>query len=107
MTKFFKVTLAMAALLTFATAGAQANEVTGFGPSFTNKAPVALGEAESDPVVAAQDPAADEFNPDNLNEITPAAGGDVTSPAAPVVTDESAPAASPVMEEDVEGADAE
>ena len=98
MTQFFRIAFVAAALLVF-TGTAHANEITGFGPSFMNKAPAALGEAESDPVVAVQDPATDEFNPENLNEIAPAAGGDVIDPTAPVVKDDTVPALAPVSED--------
>lgn len=78
MTQFLKITCAAFALTMFVGTQAFANEITGFGASFMNKAPAALGEVESDPVVAAEDDVI--FDPEELNEIAPAAGGDVIHP---------------------------
>ena len=70
MTKILKATLMIAGLVALAYAGpSQAAEVTGFGPSFTNKAPAALGDAVSDPLIAQ-----DDISAEGLNEIAPAAG---------------------------------
>ena len=71
MTKILKTVLMIAGLVALAYAGpSQAAEVTGFGPSFTNKAPAALDDAVSDPLIA-QD---DNISAEGLNEIAPAAG---------------------------------
>lgn len=93
MTQFFKVAFMAAGLVAFAHSGAYANEITGFGPSFTNKAPAALGVAESDPIVAQED-SFDGFNPEDLNEIMPAAGGDVIDTVVPRDENETTPAVS-------------
>lgn len=71
MTKILKAVLMIASLVALAYAGpSQAAEVTGFGPSFTNKSPAALSDAESDPLIAQ----ADNISAEGLNEIAPAAG---------------------------------
>lgn len=48
-----------------------------FGARFTHQAPLALGVSESDALLATQDADFENFSPEDLNAIAPAAGGDV------------------------------